>query len=116
MGFFVDQTGQVTSAVSHPRCHRAPLLYHANALLRCDCDESDIELALNWEESDFWGPPGPHLEISGRRTVPGWRGRLREAWVVLRRGFPWTDMMILDRDSVAALHEWLGAQLEDDPT
>jgi len=83
------------------------------ALIRCDCDQSDIDIHLTWETSDFWGPPGPMLEFSGRRERRGWTGRLREAWVVLRRGFPWTDMLILDKPGVVALRDWLTERIDE---
>jgi len=71
------------------------------AVLSCDCAGECTQILLMWDEE--YGV----LYLSPRPEKLCWRERLRRAWHLLVAGEPWPDSMILGRETVRALTEWI---------
>ena len=68
-------------------------------LYPCECDCSGLALDT-WEYEDL------NILVSlwrAGRWSPSWRDRLRHAWHCLRHGHPYTDDVILSRETAARL-------------
>lgn len=69
-------------------------------LYPCSCDCSGLALDV-WDDED--DQAFISLWRNGRGRAPSWKSRIRHAWYCLRHGHPYTDDVILSRETAIKL-------------
>lgn len=78
-----------------------------NLLLKCDCGGEMLEVVKEegYYEISLWRQGGGHLS---------WKERARWIWRILTTGNPWTDQLILSKEKISQLVDFLVERKETD--
>lgn len=77
----------------------------------CGCHTHELHFEKDHEDPmwyvSFW--------LRGHLSENSWRFRLRQIWHILRKGTPYGDEVILERDDLVELQRYLDTQLTKNP-
>lgn len=67
----------------------------------CDCQSESLHLL------QYPGDPEIYVSIHGMNGKPGWLHRLRYCWKILVDGHPYGDQLVLSKESIKELKQYL---------